>query len=195
MWVLKFGAMADILSKEEEGRDIPRATYCRKRYEEGLKLMTVMPWLSQATIDGVVVDTPAVAAADRWSYEWQSNPAAIPGIVVGGIDFFAVRPIPTSTVSVGMTVVQNAPIPANTPTAPVFLPRDAMDAVENEAVHLALLKMGGGEFSESIKLHQDFEQFCAITRSRMGVEGIFPSDYTPVIPKQYEQQAEFGKGK
>jgi len=193
MWVLKFGALADILSKEEEGRDVARADYCRKRYTEGVKLMTRMPWLTQALIDGVAVDSQAVAAADRFNYEWQSRSTAFPEIVVGGIDLFAISPVPTATVSVGMTVVQNAPVPGNTPTSPVFLPRDVMEAVEKETQHLALLKMGGSEFTESIKLHQEFEQFCAITRSRMGVQGIFPSDYTPVIPKQDESQPRFAK--
>ena len=57
-WVLKFGALADILSKEEEGKDVARAQYCRKRYDEGLELMITMPWLVQGLLDGVAVDTP-----------------------------------------------------------------------------------------------------------------------------------------
>ena len=195
MWVLKFGALADILSKEEEGRDIARAEYCRKRYEEGLKLMVTMPWLSQALLNGVAVDTPALASADRFNYEWQSNPAAFPGLVIGGIDLFAVSPVPTATVSVGMTVVQNAPIPLNTPTAPIFLPRDAMEAVLKEAYHLALFKMGGKEFTESIKVHQEFLGFCMQTNSRLRMSGIFPTDYTPVEPKQDEQQPRFSLSK
>src|ERR1017187_1730434 len=69
MWVLKFGALADILSKEEEGKDVARAQYCRKRYEEGLELMITMPWLSQALLNGVAVDTQSLARADQTNYE------------------------------------------------------------------------------------------------------------------------------
>lgn len=194
-WVLKFGALADILSKEEEGRDIARAAYCRKRYDEGLELMITMPWLVQALLNGVAVDTPALASADRFNYEWQSRSTAFPGLVVGGIDLFAVSPVPTAVTSVGMTVVPNAPVPANADANPIFLPRDAMEAVLKEAVHLALFKMGGQEFTESMKLHQEFTQFCVQTNSRLEESGIFPSDYRVVSPKQDDQQPRFAVGK
>jgi hypothetical protein len=65
MWVLKFGALADILSKEQEGKDLQRAAYCRQRYEEGLKLMQHMPWLLQGSINQVPVDTQPLAGAGR----------------------------------------------------------------------------------------------------------------------------------
>ena len=194
-WVLKFGALADILSKEEEGRDILRAEYCRKRYNEGLQLMMTIPWLTQATINGVAVDTPALASADRTNYEWQSRATAFPGLVIGGIDLFAVSPVPTAVTSVGMTVVQNAPVPINDDAALVFLPRDAMEAVIKEAQHLALFKMGGQEFTESLQLHREFVQFCTQTNSRLEQSGIFPSDYRSVSPKQEEQQPRFAAGK
>src|SRR5208283_4981132 len=130
---------------------------------------------------GVAVDTPALASSDRFNYEWQSRSTAFPGIVIGGIDLFAVSPVPTAATSVGMTVVRNAPVPANTSSAPIFLPRDGMEAVLKEAQHLALFKMGGAEFAESLQLHKEFTQFCVQTNARLKVAGIFPSDYTPVI--------------
>ena len=190
-WVLKFGALADILSKEEEGKDVARAEYCRKRYNEGLELMITMPWLSQALVNGVAVDTPALASADRFNYEWQSRATAFPGLVIGGIDLFAVSPVPVATTSVAMTVVRNAPIPANTFAAPLFLPRDALEAVMKESQHLALFKMGGQEFAESIKLHQEFITFAKQTNSRLEESGIFASDYRVISPKQEEQQPRF----
>lgn len=196
-WVLKFGTLADVLSKEEEGRDIPRAAYCRKRYDEGLKAMTVLPWMTQALVNGLPVDIISVAAADRFNYEWQANAGAFPGLVIGGVDTYSIAPYPTTTISVQLTVVQNAPVPANVGTAPIFLPRDAMEAVLKEAVHLALLKMGGAEFTESIALHTEFMQYCAETNSRLLEFGIFPTDYASVLPKQDEQDPRFaatGKG-
>lgn len=190
-WVLKFGTLADVLSKEEEGRDIPRAAYCRQRYAEGLRAMQALPWMTQALVDGLPVDIISVAAADRFSYEWQSDPTAFPGLVLGGVDFYSVAPYPTTTISLQLTVVQNAPIPANVPTAPIFLPRDAFDAVINETVHLALLKMGGAEFTESIALHQGFIDYCIKTNSRLLEAGIFPTDYRSVLPLQDEQNPRF----
>lgn len=190
-WVLKFGTMADIFMKEEEGRDVPRGTYCRQRYQEGLKAMQVLPWMTQALVNGLPVDIISVAAADRFNYEWQSNVVAFPGLVLGGVDLYSVAPYPTTTISLALTVVQNAPVPANTPTAPIYLPRDAFDAVINETVHLALLKMGGQEFTESIALHKGFIEYCTKTNSRLLEEGIFASDYRSVLPLQDEQDPRF----
>jgi hypothetical protein len=190
-WVLKFGTMADIFSKEEEGRDVPRGTYCRQRYEQGIKAMERLPWMTQALVDGLPVDIISVAAADRFNYEWQTNAGAFPGLVIGGVDLYSVAPYPTTTISLSLTVVQNAPIPVNTPTAPIYLPRDAMEAVLLEATHLALLKMGGQEFTESMALHQGFIDYCMKTNSRLLEEGIFPTDYASVVPLQDTQDPRF----
>ena len=190
-WVLKYGALADILSKEEEGRDTPRAAYCRQRYAEGIAAMQALPWLVQARINVIGVDTQSLAGADRTNYEWQSNAAAYPEIVIGGIDLYALSPVPTATTSVGLTVVMNAPVPTNIPTAPVYLPQDALEAVLLEATHLALFKMGGSEFSESVALHQGFIDFCMKTNSRLLEAGIFPTDYAVVTPLQETQDPRF----
>jgi hypothetical protein len=147
--------------------------------------------MTQALVDGLPVDIISIAAADRFNYEWQSNPNAFPGLVIGGVDTYSVAPYPTTTISLSLTVVQNAPIPANTPTAPIFLPRDAFDAVINEAVHVALLKMGGQEFTESIALHQGFIDYCMKTNSRLLEAGIFPTDYASVVPLQETQDPRF----
>lgn len=190
MWVLKFGAMADILTKEQEGKDLQRAAYCRQRYEEGLKLMAHMPWLLQGFINGVAVDTQAIAGADRTNYEWQSNTSAFPELVVGGIDLFAVSPIPSDTLSLSMMVVGNAPIPADT-SAEVQVPRDVMDAILDEAQHLALFKMGGAEFQQSIALHKSFLGMALKTNARLMESGILSTTIRPPVDRQQEQQPRY----
>jgi hypothetical protein len=195
MWVLKFGAMADILSMEQEGKDLPRATYCRQRYTEGLKLMAHMPWLLQAFLQGVPVDTQPLAGADRTNYEWQSRATAFPEIVVGGIDCFAVSPIPTVLTTAGMTVVGNAPIPAND-AAEIQVPRDVMNAILDEAQHLALFKMGGAEFSQSMVLHKSFVEYAVNQNRRLRESGILSTTIRPPVDRQDEEQPRYaGKEK
>ena len=41
-WVPKWGALADILGRESEATDRPRADYCLKRYIDGLKVMSTL---------------------------------------------------------------------------------------------------------------------------------------------------------
>jgi hypothetical protein len=192
MWVLKFGAMADVLSMEQEGKDLERADYCRKRYTEGLKLMKVMPWLLQGFLNEIATDTPALAAQDRFNYEWQSRASAFPALVVAGIDLFAVSPIPAASTSVNMTVVANAPIPAND-AADIQVPRDVMDAIISETQHLALFKMGGAEFAQSEALHKEFIRFCVDQNARLRESGIFATDLRPADPRQDEQQPRYAE--
>jgi hypothetical protein len=190
MWVLKFGAMADIISMEQEGKDLPRATYCRQRYTEGLKLMAQMPWLLQAFLQGVPMDTQPLAGADRTNYEWQSRANAFTELVVGGIDCFAVSPIPTALTTVGLTVVGNAPIPAND-AAEIQVPRDAMNAIIDEAQHLALFKEGGAEFTQSMALHKSFVAYAVNQNRRLRESGILSTTIRPPVDRQSEQQPRY----
>lgn len=190
MWVLKFGAMADVLSKEQEGKDLARAQYCRQRYMEGLKLMAHMPWILQASINGVTADTQPLSGADRTNYEWQSRAGAFPEIVVGGIDLYAVSPVTNDTLSLLFMVVGNAPVPASL-SAEIQVSRDVMDAILDEGQHLALFKMGGAEFKESMTLHQEFIKLAMRQNARLRESGILATTIRPTVDRQQEDQPRF----
>jgi hypothetical protein len=191
-WVLKFGMTADMLRKESESTDHDRAQYCENRYSEGLRLMMEMPWLTQARINNVPCDTPSIAEADTCNYEWQSNPGAWPSIVRGGIDLFAVCPtIPAgSSVGVTLSLIGNAPIP-NSDTSFVQVSRDVLDAVLDEAQHLAMFKCGGREFADSMPLHRSFIQAATETSSRLRESGIFATTLRPPVSRQSEAMPRF----
>ena len=59
-WVVKWGALADLLSKESNAKDVVRAEYCKKRYEEGLALLDNAPLVLAARISGKPVAVDAV---------------------------------------------------------------------------------------------------------------------------------------
>ena len=191
-WVAKFGMMADLLAKDSESTDLERAKYCQQRYEEGLKLMVAMPWMTQAVISGIPVDTPSVAEADSWDYEWQSNPNAQIEIVRGGVDLFAVSPtIPVgATVSVLLKLIGNAPVPTQD-SDDVQVSRDVLDALLDEAQHLAMFKCGGAEFASSMVLHQNFIKTAVATNDRLRESGIFATTLRPHVSRQEELQPRF----
>ena len=191
-WVLKFGVMADLLSKESESTDLERAAYCEQRYREGVKLMIEMPWLLQAQIGGVPVDTPSVAEADDYDYEWQSNTAAQVEIIRGGIDLFAVSPtIPTGgTAAVTLSLVGNAPVPSADGDF-IQVSRDVLDVIFDEAEHLAQIKHGGAEFQQSLALHQNFVRMAMETNRRLRESGIFPTTLRPPISRQSQADPRF----
>lgn len=182
-WVVKFGALSDVLSKEPESTDRERAAYCMKRYTEGLELMTAMPWLLTANVNDGTLDTPSVIGKDRYSYEWQENPAAWPGVVIGGIDLCAVCPIPAIQTGVTLTLVGNAPQPVSDGDF-VQVPRDVLDVLLDEAQHLAAFKMAGSDFASTLPLHQNFIRYAEETSLRLRRSGIFATDLRPPTSKQ-----------
>ena len=182
-WGVKYGAMSDILGKESEATDRDRAAYCEKRYQDFLKLAKAMPWLLQAFVNEVAVDTTAVISKDRYSYQWETNAAAMPGVVIGGVDLCAVAPIPTALTAVKLTVVGNAPQPSADGDF-VQVPRDVLDVLLDYAQHIASFKMGGAEFKATMPLYQNMIRYAVETSLRLRRSGIFATDLRPPVAKQ-----------
>jgi hypothetical protein len=166
-WVAMYGALADVLANSPEGRDSARAKYCMSRYESGKKAMLALPWLLQATVGSVSVDTLGFKEMDTQHQNWeQTYTADDPQIVVGGIDLIALAPFPsTQTVSTVLTVVQNAPVPS-ADTDYIQLSRDGVDAILAYAQHIAMFKTGGADFAATLPLYEQFEQYCKMKNSQ-----------------------------
>ena len=159
-WVCLYGALADVLANSPEGRDSQRAKYCMARYEQGKKAMMRLPWLLEATVGSVSVDTLGFKEIDTQMQNWEQNqPADDPQIVVGGIDLIALAPFTATGVSTVLTVVENAPVPAADGDQ-IQLSRDGVDAVLAYAQHVASFKMGGSNFALTMPLYEQFEAYC-----------------------------------
>jgi hypothetical protein len=175
-YVAMYGALADVLATSPEGRDSMRAKYCRERYEQGRKAMLALPWLIDATIEGVSADMPSVKEMDSWQQDWEQNQNVTdPQIVVGGMDFVALAPfvpVGSPVVSTVLTVVGNAPIPA-TDASYVQLTRDGVDAVLAYAQHLSSFKLAGKDFALTLPLLDEFEAYCRKKNSQYAALGIF----------------------
>ena len=165
-WVCMYGALADVLANSPEGRDSSRAKYCMTRYEAGRKAMLTMPWLLQARIGSVSVDTLGFKGIDTQLQNWEINqPVDDPQIVVGGVDLIALAPFATSTVSSVLTVVENAPVPTSD-SDQIQLSRDGVDAVLAYAQHIASFKMGGQDFALTFPLYAQFEKYCQMKNTQ-----------------------------
>jgi hypothetical protein len=171
---LIYGTLADVLANSPEGRDSARAKYCLQRYEQLKKAMLKMPWLLEASVASVPVDTPSYKEMDAWIQNWEERqPVDDPQIVVGGIDLVALGPFATTAiVSTVLNVIENAPLPAND-AAPVQLSRDGVDAVLNYSQHLASFKMGGADFALTMPLLEQFETYCRKKNAQYAALGIF----------------------
>ena len=168
-WVLEWGAIADLLGRESEATDRQRATYCLRRYQDGLNLLLKTPWAMLGKVNGQAVTLDSIAATDRYSPEWDSTPVTFgPALILGGIDFLA-APV---GVGIGVTVLGNAPVPV-LDTDYVQVSRSDWDVVLDLAQSLACFKMGGAEFEQALELESRAIQACAAENSRLKSTGSF----------------------
>jgi len=153
-WVAKWGALADLLSRESEATDRLRADYCFKRYMDGIKIMQASNWLVSATIGGLPVDTPSMREMDAFANEWENDSTVWPVVVTAGMDLVA--PAPTGTpANVVLNVIGNAPLPSLDGDC-VSVLRDHYDAILDYAQVLASFKLGGAEFGATGDLEKKF---------------------------------------
>ena len=170
VWVLEFGALADLLGQEQESTDRERSAYALQRYQDGLQLMLKTPWIELGKINGQAVSLDSIVATDRYSPEWDSNPTGFgPVIVVGGIDFIA-SPVGSST---GMTVLGNAPIVDAATGTFLQVSQSDWDAVILLAHCRSLFKLGGAEWKEGLELEKAAIQMCASENVRLKSQGCF----------------------
>ena len=163
--VIKWGALADLFSRDANARDPLRAEYCEKRYRLGVMAMKAAPALLSARIDDVMTQVDSVTEGDRFDVTWQAVAQGTPlSVYYSGLNLFALSPLPDQGVAspIGVTpynvtinCVENAPMPVAL-TDPVQVNRGDLDAIVDYIEHLALLKCGGAEFTASMPLFQRF---------------------------------------
>jgi hypothetical protein len=172
--VIKWGALADLLSREYLSKDSLRASYCEQRYRMGLKLLSNASALLTMRLGNVPMQVDSVRAADEFQTRWQSQPAGTPEFALhAGLNLLALSPVAdTGPYSLMATVVQNAPIPA-TNIDFVQVARDDLDALLDYAQHLAAFKMGGAEFLATMPLFERFLKQAAIYNAKLEELGEF----------------------
>jgi hypothetical protein len=184
VYVLEYGALADLLGQESEATDRERSAYCLQRYQDGLQLMLKTPWIELGKVNGQAVSIDSIVATDRYSPEWDSNPTGFgPVIVAGGMDFIA-APVGSN---IGCTVLGSAPVPVN-PTDYVQVSRSDWEIVILLAQCRCLFKMGGQEWKSGLELEKSAIQMCASNNVRLKSMGAF-SDILQQRGGQQERDA------
>lgn len=168
-WVIKWGALATLFSRDELAQDKLRAQYCLERFKQGCAALLKAPALLAAKIDGVPVTIDAVREADYYLANWQGRPTGSPEAMAhAGLNLLALIPIANadSTYTVTVNVVANM-------TLPVFdndylqVGRDDVEEILNYAQHIAMLKLGGEEFAATMPLYRQFTRHCVLYNSKL----------------------------
>jgi hypothetical protein len=193
-WVALYGALADVLSNAPEGRDAMRAKYCLEVYEQGKRAMQELPWLLDATVAGIAVDTPGYEEMDFEEQNWeQVHNASDPTLVVGAVDLVALAPNVPSTgtpVSSVLTLVGNAPVPVNDGDM-IQLSREGVDAVLARSQHVAMFKHGGADFAATMPLLEQFEAYARLKNRQYAALGIFRPDLLTAGQRNDESDPRF----
>ncbi len=172
-WVVKFGAMADLLSRESNAKDQLRASYCEKRYREGVALLSVAPSLLSLRINNIPLPIDSVRNGDDFNPLWQALAHSTPkSAYTAGLNLVGFGPMPDSSTAYSITasVVSNAPVPSVLGDF-IQLSHEDYDAVIDYAQHLSCLKLGGQEFLATIPLYSRFIKQAMLYNSKLSSFG------------------------
>lgn len=142
-WVVKYGALADVLSQDGLAFDPGRASYCEQRWQQGVQQAKTAAVILAARINGVTCRMDSVANADSYSTGWQlvSGPPQV--LLTAGHNLLASWPVADAAITYTATldVVRNAPIPAVAGDI-LQISQDVYDVILDYAQHLASFKEG-----------------------------------------------------
>lgn len=187
-WVVKWGALARLLTKDARAADPLRAAYAAQRFREGILVARAMPRILQVNVGGSVLYPSTLFELDATQPAWQTT-AGTSTAAGADMNLLTLAPPPLAATTVILDVLRNAPIPA-TDAGPVQIGREHINAILDYALHLAYFKVGGKEFTDTIPLYQGFVQAAASYNSKLAASGIFDGELARVSLKGIEQVPE-----
>jgi hypothetical protein len=165
-WIVKYGAMGDLLGKEGPARDAGRAMYCERRWREGIDLARMYGTVLAARVNGQPVEIVPVQSMDAMTPGWQNAAAGTPAeIGIAGLNLIACTK-PNDTHSLTLDVLRSAPIPSSDGAALQLGPEE-LDAILDYAQHIAAFKQGGTEFEVTTRHYENLIRLAAVSNERI----------------------------
>ena len=161
---IKWGALADLLSKDGPARDYARSLFCERRYRMLVAAATARGVLVDARVNSRSAFMTTLKGADSGSPNWQSR-STDPrrgGMVIAsvGLNLIALISPPSVDCQMEVTVRRNAPVPTSGSSA-LQIGKEWLDLLIGYAAHVAMFKIGGQEFAASTHLADSFFEACA----------------------------------
>jgi hypothetical protein len=185
VWVIRMGALADLLGKDGQGRDAQRAQYAQARWDEGIALAKMFTSVINAYLDGVQVFPQPIRSFSTYRPGWQNEAAGTPNALgVMSWNLLAVAPQPdTGPHSIMLDMVQNAVVPVLNGDF-IQIGREDLDAIFDYAQHLASFKSGGNEFADTIDLYKNCVNRAKARNAKIRTEVPFYEPLSNVATKQ-----------
>lgn len=161
-WVVKWGAVSDLLGQDGEAQDTERSQYGLQRWDEGIQLAKILSTVLRAEINGRTVQPCALFDLDAGVPNWQdaigssSNNLATPDTpAFAGPNLIALYPVPNITLAVPdgkhsilFDCVRNAILPSGDSDF-IQIGREFLIPWLEYVCHLSLFKSQGEEFKNS----------------------------------------------
>ena len=153
-WIVKWGALADLLGRQGPGQDLPRSYFCERRWRLGVEMAKIYPTVVNAEINGISLSPDSITNLDQFSPNWYST-QGVPTIISSLRNYIALATAPDGVYSVLLDVVRKAVLPVNDSDY-IEIGREYLDAILDYAEHLASFKSGGYEFRHTYRGAQNF---------------------------------------
>jgi hypothetical protein len=155
-WVIKWGALADLLGMDGPARDPVRAQFAEQRYQQGVQIAKQVSCIMQVQVAGVNLAIDPLVDVDAYDPNWQGNTQKTPTTIgTAGLNLAAIYPVPDTTYTFNFDLIVKAPVPVNDGDD-VQLGREQVDMILDYAEHLAAFKMGGQEFLATVRHADNF---------------------------------------
>jgi hypothetical protein len=181
-WVVRFGALADLLNKDGQARDGSRVEYCEQRWQEGVQLAQMFPSVQLHQINGVDSFPVSLFDLDTLRASWQNQSGLPTNLGVAGRNLIALTPTPDAVYSVTLDILRNAPV-----TSPLEIGREEYEVILGYAEHLARFKEGADDIQETTPLYKNLMMLASEHNDRLRAQAKeFPSLQEPA--KREERQ-------
>jgi hypothetical protein len=187
VWALKWGVLADLLSRDAEAKDAERAAYCEQRYRAAVEAAGLYPSVIQLFVNNIRVPVNSVFDMDAYSGNWEDGTSNYP--TIGGImgrNLLALYPSPTGYETVVADMVAPIPIPTSDGDT-LQIPPDVIPVLLDYAQHLASFKMGGDEFNVTAQQFKNLIIAAAEYNSRLKSTNFYNMMVSDTVTEQTEE--------
>lgn len=166
-WVVKFGALAELLNADGPAKDPRRAAYCQARWQEGIAMARVAESVLFLSIQGNPQYSESLASVDYGRPLWQNYAGNPPFMgALDGLNLLAMVDPPAGAFPVTLDVVQNAIVPSADGDF-IQVGREELAAILGYAEHLATFKCGGAEFMATLPSYQRIMALAGTYNSKL----------------------------
>ena len=162
-WVIKYGALADLLQGDGLALDPQRAAYCEQRWQQGVKQAAAAGVVLAARINDVPCRISSVADCDKYQPVWNLLAGRPAFVAIAGQNLIAPVPMDSFGVAVvDLEVVRNVPVPVAGGDV-LQIGGDMYESILDIAQHTALFKEGPAQLQIAMALLDRAAKVAGVT--------------------------------